>query len=288
MKIVILANDDIPYSGLLSYPVLKKFANEISGIFIQDRILDSNTTTLGLFNKVKKKSSLQFAIFYAREIINYKIAVLIRRIFHMNKHSNDCYIETNANLGKMFGIPVFKIEGSINDEIWLNKINEIKPDLIICIRYAEILKNSLLTIPNGGVINFHPSLLPKYKGMAPIFQALLHNENEIGFSLHYIDEGIDTGKIIKRQKIKTEKNESVSHIAIRAHVVAGYELLSILNNLKKGDKKTEQITQDNGNYFSWPEKKDVKNSCNPIKNMLNLEIFYHLCFIIQKNFKNLR
>ena len=284
MKIVILANDDIPYSGLLSYPVLKKFANEISGIFIQDRILDSNTTTLGLFNKVKKKSSLQFAIFYAREIINYKIAVLIRRIFHMNKHSNDCYIETNANLGKMFGIPVFKIEGSINDEIWLNKINEIKPDLIICIRYAEILKNSLLTIPNGGVINFHPSLLPKYKGMAPIFQALLHNENEIGFSLHYIDEGIDTGKIIKRQKIKTEKNESVSHIAIRAHVVAGYELLSILNNLKKGDKKTEQITQDNGNYFSWPEKKDVKKFMQSNKKYIEFRDFLSLVFYNPKKF----
>ena len=285
MKIVILANDDIPYSGLLSYPVLKKFANEISGIFIQDRILDSNTTTLGLFNKVKKKSSLQFAIFYAREIINYKIAVLIRRIFHMNKHSNDCYIETNANLGKMFGIPVFKIEGSINDEIWLNKINEIKPDLIICIRYAEILKNSLLTIPNGGVINFHPSLLPKYKGMAPIFQALLHNENEIGLSLHYIDEGIDTGKIIKRQKIKTEKNESVSHIAIRAHVVAGYELLSILNNLKKGDKKTEQITQDNGNYFSWPEKKDVKKFMQSNKKYVEFRDFLSLVFYNPRNLK---
>ena len=285
MKIVILANDDIPYSGLLSYPVLKKFANEISGIFIQDRILDSNTTTLGLFNKVKKKSSLQFAIFYAREIINYKIAVLIRRIFHMNKHSNDCYIETNANLGKMFSIPVFKIEGSINDEIWLNKINEIKPDLIICIRYAEILKNSLLTIPNGGVINFHPSLLPKYKGMAPIFQALLHNENEIGFSLHYIDEGIDTGKIIKRQKIKTEKNESVSHIAIRAHVVAGYELLSILNNLKKGDKKTEQITQDNGNYFSWPEKKDVKKFMQSNKKYVEFRDFLSLVFYNPRNLK---
>ena len=285
MKIVILANDDIPYSGLLSYPILKKFANEIFGIFIQDRILDSNTTTLGLFNKVKKKSSLQFAIFYAREIINYKIAVLIRRIFHMNKHSNDCYIETNANLGKMFGIPVFKIEGSINDEIWLNKINEIKPDLIICIRYAEILKNSLLTIPNGGVINFHPSLLPKYKGMAPIFQALLHNENEIGFSLHYIDEGIDTGKIIKRQKIKTEKNESVSHISIHAHVVAGYELLSILNNLKKGDKKTEQITQDNGNYFSWPEKKDVKKFMQSNKKYVEFRDFLSLVFYNPRNLK---
>ena len=284
MKIVILANDDIAYSGLLSYPILKKLTNEISGIFIQDGILNSNTTTLGLFNKVKKKSSLRFAIFYAREIINYKIAISIRRIFHMNKHYDDCYVETNSNLGEMFGIPVFKIKGSINNEIWLKKINDIKPDLIICVRYSEILKNSLLTIPNEGVINFHASLLPKYKGMAPIFQALLHNENEIGFSLHYIDEGIDTGEIIKRQKIKTEKNESVSHIAIRAHIAAGYELLSVINNLKKGDKKTEQITQDNGNYFSWPEKKDVKKFVQSNKKYIEFRDFLSLVFYNPKKF----
>ena len=208
MKIVILANDDIPYSGLLSYPILKKFANEISGIFIQDRILDSNTTTLGLFNKVKKKSSLQFAIFYAREIINYKIAVLIRRIFHMNKHSNDCYIETNANLGKMFGIPVFKIEGSINDEIWLNKINKIKPDLIICIRYAEILKNSLLTIPNGGVINFHPSLLPKYKGIGTHKRILKNNDKYTGCTVHLVTSKLDSGPVILKKKVLINKNDN--------------------------------------------------------------------------------
>ena len=53
MKIILLANDEIPYSGLLSYPMLKKFPNEISGIFIQDKILNSNTTNLELFNKEK-------------------------------------------------------------------------------------------------------------------------------------------------------------------------------------------------------------------------------------------
>ena len=125
----------------------------------------------------------------------------------MNKHLGDCYLETNSNLGKIFDIPVFKIKGSIHDEIWLNKINDLKPDLIICARYGEILKKSLLTIPNIGVINFHPSLLPKYKGLGPIFQALLHDEKEVGFSLHYMDEGIDAGKIIKREKIKIEKND---------------------------------------------------------------------------------
>ena len=58
----------------------------------------------------------------ARETINYKIAILIRRIFHMNKHSDDHYIETNSNLGKIFNVPVFKMKGSINDETWLKKI----------------------------------------------------------------------------------------------------------------------------------------------------------------------
>ena len=66
---------------------------------------------------------------------------------------------------------------------------------------------------------------------------MLHDENEVGFSLHYIDEDVDAGEIIKRQKIKTKKNESVSRITIRAHVAGGYELLSVINNIKKGNKK---------------------------------------------------
>jgi len=284
MKIIILANDEVAYSGILSYPILKKFSDEISGIFIQDGILNSDTNSADLFKKVKKKSGLQYAIFLTREILNYKIAVFIRRIFHMNKHTDDCYLETNSNLGKIFGIPVFKIKGSIHDEIWLNKINELEPDLIICIRYGEILKKSLLTIPSIGVINFHPSLLPKYRGLGPIFQALLHNENEIGFSFHYIDEDIDTGEIIKSQKIKTEKNESVSHITIRAHVTGGYELLSVINNIKKGNKKTEGVIKDTENFFSWPEKKSVKKFIRADKKYVEFRDFLSLVFYNPKKF----
>ena len=134
MKIVILTNDDVAYSGFLSYPILKKFSNEISGIFIQDGVFNSSTNNLDLFNKVKKKSGLQFAIFLATETIYYKIAVFIRRIFSMNKHLDDCYLETNSNLGKIFNIPVFKMKGSVHDEIWLKKITELKPELILSLR----------------------------------------------------------------------------------------------------------------------------------------------------------
>ena len=284
MKIIILTNDDVAYSGILSYPILKKFSNEISGIFIQDGILNSNTNHLDLFNKVKKKSGLQFAIFLVLETIYYRIAVTIRRIFSMNNHLGDCYLETNSNLGKIFNIPVFKIKGSVHDEVLLKKITELKPDLILSLRYGEILKKPLLKIPNKGVINFHPSLLPKYKGLGPIFQALLHDEKEVGFSLHYMDEGIDAGKIIKREKIKIEKNESVSRITIRAHIAGGYELLSVINNLKNGDEKTEENVQDNGNYFSWAEKKDVKKFIQSNKKYVELRDFFSLVFYNPKKF----
>ena len=139
-------------------------------------------------------------------------------------------------------------------------------------------------MPNIGVINFHPSLLPKYKGLGPIFQALLHDENEIGFSFHYIDEDVDAGEIIKRQKIKTKKNESVSRITIRAHVAGGYELLSVINNIKKGNKKTEEVIQDVGNFFSWPEKNDVKKFIQSNKKYVEFRDFLSLVFYNPKKF----
>jgi methionyl-tRNA formyltransferase len=134
------------------------------------------------------------------------------------------------------------------------------------------------------VINFHPSLLPKYKGLGPIFQALLHDENEIGFSFHYIDEDVDAGEIIKRQKIKTKKNESVSRITIRTHVAGGYELLSVINNIKKGNKKTEEVIQDVGNFFSWPEKNDVKKFIQSNKKYVEFRDFLSLVFYNPKKF----
>ena len=284
MKIIILANDNMAYSGILSYPLLKKFSNEILGIFIQDGILNPNANSQNLFNEVKKKSGLQYAMFLAIETMYYKTAVFIRRIFHMNNHSGDCYLETNSNLGKIFDVPVFKIRGSIHDKNWLRKIKDLKPDLIICIRYGEILKKSLLEIPNKGVINFHPSLLPKYRGLGSIFQALLHNENEIGFSFHYINEDIDTGQIIKSEKIKIEQNESVSSLSIRTHIAGSYELLSIINNLKNENMETKEILQDEGNYFSWPEKKDVKKFLRYRKKYFQIKDFFSLVFYNPKNF----
>ena len=81
MKIVLLANDNVSYSGILSYPLLKNFSNDISGIFIQDGILNSNSSSLDLFRKIKNRSGLQYALSLTIETINYKIGIFIRNLF---------------------------------------------------------------------------------------------------------------------------------------------------------------------------------------------------------------
>ena len=284
MNIVLLANDDVSYSGLLSYPTLKNLSTDISAIFIQDGILNSNSTSIDLFEKVKEKSGFHYALSLVLETLSYKFALFIRNFFRLNKHENDCFLASNEKFGKIFGIPVFKIIGSIHDEIWIKKITELKPDLIVCVRYAEILKKPLLDIPSNGVINFHPSLLPKYKGLGPIFQAFLHDEKEIGFSFHYIDNNIDTGKIITQKKIKVEKNDSVSRVAIRAHVSGGIELLSIIQNLKNGNKQTMEYLESDGTYFSWPEKINVTKFFQSKKKYISLRDFFSLVSYNPKNF----
>jgi folate-dependent phosphoribosylglycinamide formyltransferase PurN len=284
MNIILLVNDDVSYSSLLAYPTLKHFSKYISGIFVQDGILNSENSSSDIFNKVKKKSGFRYAQNLVLEILSYKIAILVRNLFRMNKHEDDCYVETNAKLGKIFNIPVFQIKGSIHDKIWLEKIIKLKPDLVICIRYAEILKKSLLEIPDKGVINFHPSLLPKYKGLGPVFQAFAHDEKEIGFSFHYINENIDEGEIITQKKIKIKKNDSVSRLTISAHVLGGFELLSIIKTIENNTVQTLKKLKTEENYFSWPEKEQVKIFFKSNKKYISVRDFFSLVFYNPKNF----
>lgn len=84
----------------------------------------------------------------------------------------------------------------VNSVEVIRTIQKIKPNLIISVNFNQIIKKELLDIPNLGSINIHASLLPKYRGRAPLNWAILNGEENVGITVHYIDEGIDTGQII--------------------------------------------------------------------------------------------
>lgn len=92
------------------------------------------------------------------------------------------------------------------DEAFYELFKSWKPDICLSIYYRRILKSRYLSIPPMGFINLHPSLLPKYRGSMPTLWALFNNEKEVGSTIHYIDEGIDTGDIIAQKKYTLSRN----------------------------------------------------------------------------------
>ncbi|MGB6370556.1 MAG: methionyl-tRNA formyltransferase [Atribacterota bacterium] len=105
------------------------------------------------------------------------------------------------------GLEVFQPE-NINDEESIKKIKEFNPDIILVVAYGQILFGHILNIPKIGCINIHGSLLPKYRGAAPINRAIINGEKETGITFMFMKEKVDAGEIIFQEKIDILPDET--------------------------------------------------------------------------------
>jgi methionyl-tRNA formyltransferase len=97
----------------------------------------------------------------------------------------------------------------------------LKPDLIIIAAFGQILPKAILDLPPHGCINLHPSLLPKFRGAAPIQRAIMNGEKETGVTVMFMDEGEDTGDIILQEKMEIEISDSAELLSQKlAHLAA--------------------------------------------------------------------
>ena len=128
----------------------------------------------------------------------------------------------------------------IKDEY--QKIFDLKPDLIITCAYGKIIPKSILDIPRLGCINIHASILPKYRGSAPIQWALLNGESETGVTLMYMDEGMDTGDIIDIIKYNIKEDDDIETLHQKLSELGTILLDKNLNNIISGNVK--RIKQD--------------------------------------------
>lgn len=100
-----------------------------------------------------------------------------------------------------------------------DKIDELKVDLVVLAGYMQILSAEFINRFFGRIINVHPSLLPKYPGLAAIEQALDAGETQTGVTVHYVDEGVDTGDVIAQEPIGIAPGESLESLTARVHQI---------------------------------------------------------------------
>jgi len=140
------------------------------------------------------------------------------------------------------GVEVFQPE-NINDEKSIKKIIKFNPDIILVVAYGQILSKDILDIPRIGCINIHASLLPKYRGAAPINWAIINGEKETGITFIFMSEKVDAGDIIYQRKITILPDETYGELRERLSKLSGEVINEFLEEIKKG--KIKRIPQDN-------------------------------------------
>lgn len=128
-------------------------------------------------------------------------------------------------------IPVYQPTGLKNGEL-REVLDETKPDLIIVVAYGKILPDYILNYPKYGCVNVHASLLPKYRGAAPIQRAILNGEKETGVTTMKMDAGLDTGDILLTVKTDIGEYETAEELFDRLAVMGGELLIKTIEGLK--------------------------------------------------------
>jgi methionyl-tRNA formyltransferase len=131
----------------------------------------------------------------------------------------------------------------IKDPKAIDQVRQLEPDVIVVVAYGQILPRAVLEIPRLACLNLHASLLPRWRGAAPIQAAIAARDRETGISVIYIDEGLDTGDILLQRKIDILTNDTGGSLHDRLGGIAPDALLESLRMLASG--KAPRIPQDN-------------------------------------------
>jgi methionyl-tRNA formyltransferase len=115
-----------------------------------------------------------------------------------------------------------------------NRLAEDRPDLLIVVAYGMILPPAILSIPAWGAVNVHASLLPRYRGAAPIQWAVINGEAETGVTTMRLDAGMDTGDILLQAGLPIESTDTSQSMHDRLSVLGGALLIETLNELRRG------------------------------------------------------
>ncbi len=157
---------------------------------------------------------------------------------------------------------------TLKNESFKTNLSEIDPDIIIVVAYGMILPEYVLKYPKFGCINVHASLLPKYRGAAPIQRAIINGEKYTGITTMLMDKGLDTGDILEQEKIAIGDNDDFETVSNNLASIASSLILSTIE--KRIKNVLNPISQDNSE--STYAEKITNDECMIDFNKSNFEV----------------
>ena len=154
------------------------------------------------------------------------------------------------------GIPVYQPE-TLKDGAFSETLNALAPDVIVVVAYGKILPSYVLDYPRLGCINVHGSLLPEYRGAAPMQRAIIDGKQQTGVTTMYMARGLDTGDMLEKSVCDITVDDNFESIHDKLSILGSKLIISTLNKLEKGE--ITPVPQDEG-ASTYAEKID-KSDC---------------------------
>ena len=158
------------------------------------------------------------------------------------------------NMAKEYAIPVLYTR-DINDSDAVQFINQVQPDYLLAAHFNQLVKPVLLDSTDYTCINIHPSLLPAYQGVDPVFYALLNDEKQTGVSVHRMSESFDKGELLAQREMPIQAIDSVCALNKKLFHQGAQLAINWIKNEIQPD--LIRVNPDQGNYDSWPSARLV-------------------------------
>ena len=164
-------------------------------------------------------------------------------------------------LAEANGIAVYTPK-TLRDEAFAQILDKHAPEIIVVVAYGKILPKNVIDYPKYGCINAHVSLLPKYRGAAPMQRAIMEGDSETGVSIMYMDEGLDTGDVIMTESFPITEDDNFETVHDKSAQVGARLLCKAIADIESG--AATRTKQDNSlaTYAAKIEKEDCKIDFN--------------------------
>jgi len=236
-NIVIFTSESV-YSYILLGDFVTKYHESISSIYVS--------------KSLKRQKIHKFFIKKIMGGLGFRY--YLQRVFHNLKHK---YKQRSIiSLATKYSIPTI-YTSNINDMGMIDNVRTEKPDVILSIYFDQIIKKDMLMIPSFGILNVHLSMLPKYRGVKPVFWVLKNNESTTGITIHMMDEDLDTGDILAQREVEISPDDTVDSLSVKMSEVGSKLLLDAMNSINSNSYTFKKQNFTCGSYYSQPTRKDL-------------------------------
>ena len=151
------------------------------------------------------------------------------------------------------------LKNNKEEELYLT---ELQPDIILVISYGQIIPKNLLNIPKHGFLNVHASLLPKWRGAAPIQRSIMNLDKETGISIMRINENLDEGPVCNQYSLKISEEMNSEELSEKLSLIASEKILDILDNIDDGNVEFKDQDHSKATYAKKIQKTEGKIDWN--------------------------